>query len=210
MRLLRGVVGFGQGFRDDELRQVDLVLQEVRDDLLRVIFGALDIALDEHLAQASVDHGHDEPAVVSSNGLPSNGPVRRLKATDESTAKDKTYLDTFRVHLVVLLRLGPVQSSVSLLADEEVREVNLLELELDRLDELGRDVLSRIRAFLYRSVVSGLSKTTSLTRSRLTESHGSFEIWATEADHDGISVAVDDPRVIVVAVGGVVSSFDLL
>lgn len=55
------------------------------------------------------------------------------------TGSSATHLDTLRVHLVVLLGASPVQAGVPLLADEEVGEVDLLELELDRLDELGRD-----------------------------------------------------------------------
>lgn len=69
MCLLRGVVGFREGFGDDELRQIDLVLQEVRDDLLGVVLGALDVSLDEHFPQARVDDGHDEAAVVATNSL---------------------------------------------------------------------------------------------------------------------------------------------
>jgi hypothetical protein len=50
-----------------------------------------------------------------------------------------THLDSLGVHLVPLVRLGPVQSRVPLLADEQVGEVDLLKLELDRLDKLGCD-----------------------------------------------------------------------
>ena len=48
------------------------------------------------------------------------------------------YLYTLRVHLVVLLWLRPVQPSITLLANQKVREIHLLELQLDWLDELAR------------------------------------------------------------------------
>ena len=56
-----------------------------------------------------------------------------------STTAPSTHLDTLCIHLIILLRAGPVQARVSLLADEQVREVDLLELELDRLDKFCRD-----------------------------------------------------------------------
>lgn len=49
---------------------------------------------------------------------------------------EDTNLDTLRIHLVVLLGLGPIQSRVSLLVDQQVRKIDLLELEFDRFDEL--------------------------------------------------------------------------
>ena len=46
-----------------------------------------------------------------------------------------TNLYTFCVHLIVFVWPGPVQPGVTLLADEEVWEVDLFELELDGFDE---------------------------------------------------------------------------
>jgi hypothetical protein len=62
-------------------------------------------------------------------------------ASRESKPK-RAHLDSLGIHLVPLLGLGPVESGVTLLGDEEIGEVDLLELELDGLDEFGRDVLS--------------------------------------------------------------------
>lgn len=56
------------------------------------------------------------------------------------------HLNALRVHLVVLIRPRPVQTGISFLADEQVREINLLELELDRLDEFLCDELGRFTA----------------------------------------------------------------
>lgn len=47
----------------------------------------------------------------------------------------QTHLDTLRVHLIILVGLGPVQSGVPLLADQQIREVDLLEFQLDWFDE---------------------------------------------------------------------------
>lgn len=53
--------------------------------------------------------------------------------------KDFTHLDTLGIHLVPLVRFGPIQPSITLLANEQVREVDFLEFKLDGLDELFRD-----------------------------------------------------------------------
>jgi hypothetical protein len=86
---------FSEGFRDDQLRHVDLVLEELRDDLLCVptrgnvwtryqqrvklhetmvrkldeLFSTLDVPVDQHLVQARLDDRLNEPTVISSNGL---------------------------------------------------------------------------------------------------------------------------------------------
>ena len=52
-----------------------------------------------------------------------------------------TNLNTFCVHLIVFVWPGPVQTGVTLLADEEVWEVDFFELELDGFDELSSDKL---------------------------------------------------------------------
>lgn len=77
MSLLRRIVGLGERLRNDELRQVDLILQEVGDDLLRIVLRALDVALDEHFPQAGVDDRNDEAAVVATDGLRGSQAVRR-------------------------------------------------------------------------------------------------------------------------------------
>jgi len=100
----------------------------------------------------------------------------------------RTHLDALGVHLVPLVRGGPVEAGVALLVDEEVGEVDLLELELDRLDELGGDKLGRLGA----------------------ELHGRLEVLAAELDHDRVGVAVDDRGVGRVAVGGVELALDLV
>ena len=81
MGLHVGVVLLGEGLGDDELREIDLVLEQVGDDALGVaaesdgvlradaLLGALDVALDEHLAEAGVDDGDDEAAIVTTDGL---------------------------------------------------------------------------------------------------------------------------------------------
>ena len=58
----------------------------------------------------------------------------------------QTYLDTLGVHLVVLVRSCPVQTSVTLFANEQVGVVHLLEFKLDWLDELLCDELGRLRS----------------------------------------------------------------
>jgi len=53
--------------------------------------------------------------------------------------QENTHLNTLGVHFVMLLRLRPVESCIPLFAYEQVREVDFFELEIDRLNELGRD-----------------------------------------------------------------------
>ena len=53
--------------------------------------------------------------------------VGRLRSQSNST-NDYSHLDTLRVHLVVLFRFRPEETGVTLLVDQQVREVDLLEL----------------------------------------------------------------------------------
>ena len=55
-----------------------------------------------------------------------------------------THLQTLGVHLIPFLWPGPVQTRVSLLIDEEVREVYLFEFKLDGPDELFRNEISSL------------------------------------------------------------------
>jgi hypothetical protein len=80
-RKVRKLTSLRESLGDDELRQVDLVLQEIRNDLLRVGFGTLNVALDEHLTQTGVDDGDDETAVVTTDGL------RRRKGSDQERGR---------------------------------------------------------------------------------------------------------------------------
>lgn len=68
------------------------------------------IPVNQDLVQTLGNQVLDQQAVVSPNGL-----------------------DSFGVHFVVLIRVRPQQPRVSLLADEQVGAVDLLELELDGL-----------------------------------------------------------------------------
>ena len=48
-----------------------------------------------------------------------------------------TNLYTFCIHLIVFVGPGPVQTGISLFADEKVWKVDLFELEFDGFDELS-------------------------------------------------------------------------
>ena len=50
--------------------------------------------------------------------------------------QSETYFNAFRVHLVVLFWFGPVQAGITFLVDEQIRVVDLFELQFDRLHEL--------------------------------------------------------------------------
>lgn len=53
-----------------------------------------------------------------------------------------TDLDTLRIHLIILLWIGPVKAGVSLLADKQIREIHLFKFQFYRLDELRRHEVS--------------------------------------------------------------------
>lgn len=90
MGLLCGVFSFGQSFCDDQLRQIDFVLQQVRNDLLRIAvaswlvflrvdrwrkhlrFCTLDVSLFEHKIQTGLNNGDHHSTIVSSYGLQHN------------------------------------------------------------------------------------------------------------------------------------------
>ena len=111
--------------------------------------------MDENLLQASLDDLPHHQAVITPHSL-----------------------DPLGVHVVVLIRLCPQQARVALLADEQVRKVNLLKLQLDGLDERRADVL----------------------RSLLAQLHRLFKLRDVELDHDRVGISVDDVRVRLVPV----------
>ena len=78
----------------------------------------------------------------------------------------------------MLGRVGPEEPRVALLVHEEVRVVDLLKLKLDGLDECLRDDPRRF----------------------LSKSHRLCEICGAKLDHHRVSVAVDDLRVVLVAI----------
>ncbi len=98
----RGIVGglllvsvLGERFGDDEVRHVDLVLQQVRHGVLDELLGAVDVAVDEEHAESRLNDCLDQAAVVSTDGL-----------------------DSLGVHLIVLDGIRPVEAGVTLLVDE--------------------------------------------------------------------------------------------
>ena len=114
--LFVGVVGFGEGFGDDEFGHVDFVLEEVgdgvfdvagkgddiismvergRDQMRYILLCALDILVDQDLVENRFNDILNQTAIVSAYSL-----------------------NALAVHLVELLRGCPVQSSVALLVDE--------------------------------------------------------------------------------------------
>ena len=105
-----------------------------------VLFCALDVPVDEHLMEASLNDCLDKSAVITANSL------WVISASWLGEGMRIAYLDTLGVHLVILLWSRPVQSRITFLANEQVREVHLLELQLDWLDELLCHELSRFTA----------------------------------------------------------------
>lgn len=94
--------------------------------LINILLGTLHVAIDKHLEETCLDHGRNQAAVVTSHRL----PLARKTC-------GSAHLDTLGVHFVVFIGLCPIQSSVTLLADEEVGEVHLFEFQFDGLLELG-------------------------------------------------------------------------
>mmetsp|Transcript_104155 Transcript_104155/g.222546 ORF Transcript_104155/g.222546 Transcript_104155/m.222546 type:complete len:366 (+) Transcript_104155:554-1651(+) len=136
-----------QGLRDHQQGEVDLVLQQVADDVLDVAHGPRDGLVDEDCAQARLHDLAHKAAVVAADGLNALG-----------------------VELVVGLGPRPIEPGIALLVHEQVREVDLLELELDGLDEGGTNHVSRL----------------------LSQLHGLLDSVHSELHHHGVSVAIDD------------------
>jgi hypothetical protein len=81
--------------------------------------------------QAGLDDGRHQATVVPTNSL-----NKGYQLQDTHVKKD-TDLNALRVHLVVLVGLCPIKTGVPFLADKQVREVDLLEFQLDGFYELG-------------------------------------------------------------------------
>ena len=56
--------------------------------------------------------------------------------SDRNDVQSETYLNALRVHLVVLFWFGPIQPSITFLVDEQIRIVDLFELQFYGLHEL--------------------------------------------------------------------------
>mmetsp|Transcript_40056 Transcript_40056/g.69354 ORF Transcript_40056/g.69354 Transcript_40056/m.69354 type:complete len:625 (+) Transcript_40056:680-2554(+) len=159
MGLLVGVVGIvrrlAELLRDHQHADVHLVLQQVADCGLGVVDGALHVAVDDDLSETRVDHLTHEETVVTTHGL-----------------------KTLRIQLVITVRAGPQQTSVTLLVHQQVRKVHLFELQLDRVRENRR----------Y------------LPGGDLCQWHGLLHSWRAEVDHHRVRVSVDYLGVVFVAI----------
>ena len=167
VRLLARIVLFrlGELFRDDELRDIDAIAEQVRNVSLRILHSAVGISLDEDLLQTVVHESRHQLTVVPSDSL-----------------------DSLAIHLVVLIGTREVEAGVAFLVDQQVRIVYLLELELDGLHKLGRNVLGCLSSHF----------------------HGLGDCFDAKLDHDGVCVSVDDDRIVFGSTGAVVFALDLV
>jgi len=96
------------------------------------------------------------------------------------------YLDTFGVHFVVFVGIGPVQPRIPFLANKQVRIIHLLKLQLDRINKLS----------------------THKVGSFIPQRHTSRHVGWTKEDHDGVGVSVDYGGIVFVPVRFGVPLFD--
>ena len=85
----------------------------VTGEIESLLLSAINVSVNEDFMQHCLDDVLYQQAIVTTDSL-----------------------DTLGIHLVVLLRLRPIQSSIPFLANEQVRKVDFLEFELDWLNEL--------------------------------------------------------------------------
>jgi hypothetical protein len=188
--------------RSDMIRFVylgQLSWQQKDKKYVDILFSSLDIPIDQHLMEASLDDCRHKPTVVSPYSL-----HPQINATN-NPLKMMTNLNPLRIHLVPFVWLGPVKSCVPLLADEKIRVVNFFELEFDRSDEFCRYKVRCIRP--YGTVKSGCK---SGRWSMLTQSHDPFQLRRPELDHDGVRVTINDFSIMRVAILNREFCFDLL
>uniref|UniRef100_A0A2M4C5Q0 Putative secreted protein n=1 Tax=Anopheles marajoara TaxID=58244 RepID=A0A2M4C5Q0_9DIPT len=165
VRLLSCVIALGQLLRDDELRNIDPIAQQIGDRLLRVLDRPIRVALDQQLLQAVVHEIRHQRRVIAAHRL-----------------------DTLAVHLIVTIRARKVETRVTLLVDQQVRIVHLLELELDRFHKLGAHVIGRL----------------------LTELHAALERLHAKVHHHRIRVTVNDDGIVLVPILDRIPLLDLL
>lgn len=102
VRLFRCILRFRQLLRYDQLWNVHVVLQQIRDNHFRVVCCTLWISVDEQLLEAGVDHIHHQCAVVSAHSF-----------------------DALAVHFVVFVWASEVQPGVTFFVDQQVGEIHL-------------------------------------------------------------------------------------
>mmetsp|Transcript_6122 Transcript_6122/g.22093 ORF Transcript_6122/g.22093 Transcript_6122/m.22093 type:complete len:239 (-) Transcript_6122:2203-2919(-) len=153
----------GESFRDHELREIELVHQQIGNHALHVLDGALHVALHQNFLEHSFNDLTHEQAVITTHGF-----------------------NPFRVHFIMFLSVCPEQTSVTLLANQEVRPVDFFKLELDGLE----------KRFRHKS------------RGFFAEFHGFGQVWGVEFNHHRISVTVDDFSVSRVSIDSSILVFD--
>ena len=145
--------------------------------------GIIYVPVDQHLVQACLNDSGDQSTVVSSDSLSTMTLQYHLTPHLPST-----YLNALRIHLIILLRPCPIQSRIPLLVDQQIREIDLLKLELDRSLKFCR---YKVRRFT-------------------TKPHDRLQICGSELHHYGIRIAVYDLGVVLLTVIDSVVCFDFL
>ena len=65
--------------------------------------------------------------------------VYRSEFAEYIRQRSVTHLNALRIHFIVLFRLRPIQPGITLLADEQIRPIDLLEFQFDRLGKPSSD-----------------------------------------------------------------------
>lgn len=158
-----------------------------------ILFGTLNISPNQHLVQAGFNHSRHQSTVIPTNGLGSD--VNSLKRLCMKIAD----LNTLWVHFIVLLWFCPVQPSVALFADKEVREIHFLELKLDRFHEFRCDEICRLAAY---STIWAMGR--SRIHSKLTQLHHPLQIGRAKPYHDWVGITVDNLCVMGVSISNAI------
>eukprot|EP00126_Sphaerothecum_destruens_P006173 Sdes_comp19247_c1_seq1m10198 len=137
MRLLPSISipGTCQGFGDHQLGNINLVLQQITNRRFRILNSPRNIPINQNLLQYSRNQILHKRTIVPPNSL-----------------------NPLTIHLVVLFGLRPIQPSIPLLINQQVREINLFKLQSYRIHKIRTHILGRLRPQLHRFPHRGYPK----------------------------------------------------
>lgn len=117
---------FGNSLSDHQFRNINFILKQISHSILNVFYSFSFVSLSEDCFEYILKDLSDKKTVVSSYCF-----------------------DTLLIDFIVSVRFSVVNSSISFLCDQKIREINFFKLKFDRFDKNFRDFLCCLSTKLH-------------------------------------------------------------